>query len=276
MRGRNLEIIEVKGWTDFEAALGARELRQSDGSQPILFRGQSCCQWPLESTLKRAPATANTLGEYYRITLSIRPELETLTGTHWSLPSYEEIESLSSDYDALSLKMTFGPFPAYEYMAYLRHHGFPSPLLDWTRSPYIAAYFAFREVPKCNKVSIYALRMPNNPSHGSDRPRVIRLGPRIRTHRRHFAQKSDYTLRMLFQESAWRFMDYEEEHFRNNDGGSHPSRDPEIWKFNIPASERAKVLKLLDQDYNLNAFSLFGSDDSLIETIAARTFEYKC
>jgi hypothetical protein len=45
-----------------------------------------------------------------------------------------------------------------------------------------------------------------------------------------------------------------------------------VWKIVIPNSERAKVLRNLDK-YNLNAFSLFDSEEGLMETLAIREID---
>jgi hypothetical protein len=85
-------------------------------------------------------------------------------------------------------------------MAYLRHHGFPSPLLDWSSSPYVAAYFAFAEPVEDGKnVAIYAYRERGDGGFkigGNDEPFIRQLGPYVSGPKRHFAQRSQYTGRI--------------------------------------------------------------------------------
>ena len=93
---------------------------------------------------------------------------------------------------------------------------------------------------------------------------VYFFGPYVKTHRRHVLQQSQYTACLSFHDE-WRFESYDSvfEHGRRQQAF--------CWKFTIPATERRRVLALLDE-HNLNAFSLFGSEESLMETLATREF----
>jgi hypothetical protein len=44
-------------------------------------------------------------------------------------------------------------------------------------------------------------------------------------------------------------------------------------KITLPASERSIALKELDSDYNINHFTLFQTEDSLIKVLSVRDFE---
>jgi hypothetical protein len=168
------------------------------------------------------------------------------------------------DYDALRPGV-FPPQGMYAYMAYLRHHGFPSPMLDWSKSYRIAAYFAFRHALHDGRVSIYVYsERPARIKVGSSRdPYIYNLGPYVKTHRRHFLQQSHYTMCMVFQDGDPLLIPHQRIFELSN-------RDQDlVWRFTMPATERAKVLTLFDE-HNLNAFSLFGSEEALIETITFR------
>jgi hypothetical protein len=160
----------------------------------------------------------------------------------------------------------------YDYLAYLRHHGFPSPLLDWSQSPYVAAYFAFAHArPDCD-VAIYTYsESPHNvKSFASKGPKIITHGGyNLKTHMRHYQQQSAYTICVKENQSSqqWEFVSHDDIF-----GLLGNSDQDVLCETVIPGTERMKVLKHLDK-FNLNAYSLFGSEEALLETFAFREID---
>ncbi len=277
---KKTEDIEIESMSDFEIELKKLEEKRAqlkrEGTGNVsnfLFRGQSEQESKLETTLDRyADKGGMSMSEYYGRILHYKPQIETLTGEKWDIPSLEEYTAWLETLDVRKIQKP----QAYDYMAYLRHHGFPSPLLDWTNSPYIAAFFAFDELAESEAagsedtghVAIYAYleftgrgKSTLNPS-----PWIATFGPNVKTHRRHFLQQSRYTVCVRIKEKEALYASHEDAII------SGEERQDRIWKFIIPKKERLLWLKKL-YSMNISAYSLFGSEESLMRTIALRAFK---
>jgi len=230
-------------------------------SDELLFRGQPNSCWNLDTTAERKLKTPVSLSRYYRFAYSAKARLETFAEASWDIPTPPEYDKWLKKKDTLS----FIHFPGYDYLAYLRHHGFPSPLLDWTASPYIASFFAFNSCKHSDgSVSVYCYL--ENAGVGkirlSSQPAIYEFGPYIKVHKRHVLQQSQYTICVELDDDYDPIYANHESVFRESD-----ERQDRLWKFNVPNNERMPALKALNK-MNINSFSLFGTEDSLIESIS--------
>lgn len=271
MNERNLD-----NWEAFEKQLEKleKERLQKEIKSIFLYRGHENHKFELSSTLERNGQKKMTIEEYHGLISAVKPQIETFTKRSWNILSKEGMNKWlkkNDTYipDAFGCSVEFQD--TYSYMVYLRHYSFPSPMIDWTSSPYVAAYFAFRRRSSTiEKVSIYVFLESTNKFGvmkigSNDEPYIYKRGPWVKADKRHFVQKSQYTICVVRRDGEWRYVSHEEAFARCDHDQDR------LWKFNIPYSERLKVLRLLDS-CNINALSLFESTESLMETMALRRF----
>ena len=126
-------------WSEYKA-IAASDLELNG---EMIYRGQRMANWGLVSSLHRTAlirsASDLKLGYADVMLPQVHDSLEAWMGRSWDLKN--------------SLGLA-------EFLAFLQHNGFPTPLLDWTESPYVAAYFAFEGVnhfrPQTEDVAIFA------------------------------------------------------------------------------------------------------------------------
>lgn len=111
--------------------------RQFDrlGESFWVFRGQSDSSWPLSTSIERAATRRG--------------------------PSFPDIESgiIDAFKSRAHIHIANPPTPGddLEWLALMQHHGCPTRLLDFTRSPYVALYFAVEELAQSSQGAVWAI-----------------------------------------------------------------------------------------------------------------------
>ena len=86
-----------------------------------------------------------------------------------------------------------------------------------------------------------------------------------RNNPRHYLQQSVYTICLQNVHGKIYFSEHEDPDLTGESDRTY------ITKYVIPASERVTALHNLDA-YNINSYSLFGSEESLLETLFLRKY----
>lgn len=135
-----IETFKLSSWKDFEKV----EEIFSESKKRYIWRGQRK-DWLLKSTFDRHPFynKLTNLDESGEIREKI---LETLFNIFKQ--KLVELEKENKLYNIISKIENLTKNPENYIWATGQHYGLPTPILDWTESLYISAYFAFHK--KCN------------------------------------------------------------------------------------------------------------------------------
>lgn len=227
-------------WLDFLRDLEDDYLTMSRADRDdVIFRGQTRSSWPLQPTLDR--------------------KAEFLTTDHRE----RFIESLLTRFQEESYGVP-GPhhnverINDFEFIA--RHHGLPTRLLDWSKSPFIAAFFAFDELIRIPKddwpdyVCVWYMLPTVMGDYESTHVEV--LSPDHRANPRAFAQKSILT------------------RLRTNIKYLDIALGDCAGKLLIPSSEYENAIQYLDE-ININAGTLFPDLDGQARSAERRYVEFR-
>jgi hypothetical protein len=130
----SIESIEFDEWDEFKLYI-----KDNFTVYPaFVFRGQQDSSWDIISTLTRLSESVSTQASALESKQKelFRKRIRGLRGTNPSTLTDDELWSLG------------------------QHYGLATPLIDWSDSPYIAAYFAFEQkgAPTIEYRSVYVLK----------------------------------------------------------------------------------------------------------------------
>lgn len=228
-----MRSISCRDWQDFHRKFLFRYASEGvERHSQLLFRGHSVADWGLQTTLDRHRRFPDDVSREHYYDKFLLPEFR------------REAIVLHPTTDALPHGIGF------ELLA--RHHRLPSPFLDWTESPYIAAYFAFEGAVSeaGNQIAIWVLDCGRFHFEGSGIDRVndredLRFNPRALRQRGQFTRIR--TIARPLEEIL---------------GGA-------LTRIKIPSTSRSIALTSLVA-MTINAARLYGDLDGVAKTITER------
>lgn len=215
--------VMCKSWNGFLDFLHSKDALKQN--QAYVFRGQASEEWKLEPTLKRTLGEVNSGKAERRV-------LDTFKKHCLGRRGHNPSELSESEWWALG-----------------QHFGLKTPLLDWTESPYVAAFFAFNSShEESDNVVVWLLS-----KHVNSKPCIDKL--KTDNHLEFLTPYLDENARLINQRGLFirspKMMCISEWI-----KGIREAGDIDLARVLIPRSERAFALDSLDK-MNINEFTLF-------------------
>lgn len=221
------------------------------GNSQYYCRGQQDTGWKIKTSFNRYCSTiGGNLADYFN---RIIPEV-----SYFVSAQQNEIIDTTNNVQLAGL------------LSKLQHHGFPTPLLDWTLSPYIAAYFAYKDInPRNNNnhnVAIYIFNSHNwfnlHPA-----PEYYSQFAYYMSDFRSHAKGNPRLLRQMAVTTITNVLDVEDyiiaEEKRLN--------QQFLWKLQLPAFERRIVMNELNL-MGINSMTMFPDFDGMCSAMREKYF----
>ena len=239
----DLKSLNIKSWDQFKKFVKALE------SGRYVFRGQENKKWRLRTSYHRRG----------------RANLERFLG--------QDVTALAKSLSAMT-KHVFdlsNPLQHGAFVSLAQHHGYPTPLLDWSHSPYVSAFFAFRSAPKDIarrsqkrvRIFVFDLRKWNE----------LKQYPKLAQTRPHFSVLDALAIenqRMIPQQaiSTMTNVDDIETYIQSVE---KLTKVEYLQVIDLPVGQRAEVMRELRQ-MGITAASMFPGLDGACEELRERMF----